>query len=377
MTACTRKEEDEWRARLSHATSLHMYSATNPSAYTWQSLNMKSLGTVFGKPGEIDPLPNAGRLMIDGSWPGTVARRLSIHRATTVGPKSPLCQVILKNTSATKSSSSDSTSPGGSSAINRSQSLLTTNSRVPVLAPPRSERARVEALLADVWSRRTLPFPGMTHRSKSEHLVRSSASTMMRKLSVATITSSFSRRSPSLGAVAKSEDEELPHVSGFIDGLVTMNCESACPDTVGGETRGGEQTEQLPMIRDVTEFSSSTGNSAGRGSPEGELEGHLGTVRRLDLAKLDSRWDLEEEEAPVGTPALRTSSSNSLNRHTPCSPRTVSTCSLAKENVQQRRNPKYRNPRSASDGHKLSSRWSKVSGINRGFMSQGIRNLFR
>lgn len=66
-----------------------------------------------------------------------------------------------------------------------------------MLAPPRGERARLEALLSDVWSREILPFPGMTMKSRSENLVRSSASTVMRKLSVASFASSFTKRSAS------------------------------------------------------------------------------------------------------------------------------------------------------------------------------------
>lgn len=78
---------------------------------------------------------------------------------------------------------------------------------MPVLAPARSERARLEAFLADVWSREILPFPGMTTRARSEHLVRTSASTVMRKLSVASITSSFTKRSGSLSQKSKPSED--------------------------------------------------------------------------------------------------------------------------------------------------------------------------
>jgi len=131
---------------------------------------------------------------------------VSIHRATTIGPKSPLCQVILKNTSAVKGGPTVSSN----TSINRSQSLLTTNSRVPVLAPARAERARLEASLADAWTRDVLPFPGITARSRSEHLVRASASSMMRKLSAVNITGSFTgsftRRSASLASLQQQRE---------------------------------------------------------------------------------------------------------------------------------------------------------------------------
>ncbi|PKK47957.1 hypothetical protein CI102_8008 [Trichoderma harzianum] len=175
MTACTSKEEMEWRARLSRPPSDDQ-GAKGPDGFSTIHMNIKSLGSVFGKQ-------------------GTLVRRISIQRATTVGgAKSPLCQVILKNTNVL-------TDHGGNvstaSTINRSQSLLTTTTRIPVLAPPRGERARLEALLSDVWSREVLPFPGMTVKSRSENLVRNSASTVMRKLSVASFASTFTKRSVS------------------------------------------------------------------------------------------------------------------------------------------------------------------------------------
>lgn len=74
--------------------------------------------------------------------------------------------------------------------MNRSQSLLTTH-RVPVLSPSRVERAQLEGAVADVWSHSILPFPGMPRPNSS---VRE---TMMRKFSVASITSTLSKRSGS------------------------------------------------------------------------------------------------------------------------------------------------------------------------------------
>ncbi|OBT96113.1 hypothetical protein VE01_06854 [Pseudogymnoascus verrucosus] len=173
FSACSSKEELEWRNRLNICTSRDHTDSYDQAFMTTVSLGIKSLGTVFGKP-------------------GTVARKLSIRRATTVGPKSPLCQVIIKNTSATK----DTATPSLNAAVNRSQSLLGTN-RIPVLAPSRAERVRLERLLSDVWTKQILPYPGMSGRARSEHIVRSSASSMMRKLSVASITSNFAKLSGS------------------------------------------------------------------------------------------------------------------------------------------------------------------------------------
>ncbi|KAL2165184.1 hypothetical protein VTH06DRAFT_480 [Thermothelomyces fergusii] len=187
LTACSPKEELEWRARLRSSEpddSPDGQDQAQSDMFGFLALNIKALGTVFRKPGAI-------------------AKKASIHRATTIGPKSPLYQVILKNTSAAKEGSAVPSNP----SINRSRSLLTTNSRIPVLAPARAERARLEAMLADVWTRDVLPYPGITARSRSEHLVRASASSMMRKLSAVSITGSFSRRSASSASLQQHKEK--------------------------------------------------------------------------------------------------------------------------------------------------------------------------
>ncbi|KAF1730183.1 Phosphatidylinositol 3,4,5-trisphosphate 3-phosphatase ptn1 [Beauveria bassiana] len=118
------REESEWRGHL--ASSAKDEDEGVVDAYTTLAFDIKGFGSVFGKP-------------------GSVARRISIHRATTLGARLPHNQVILKNTSVKDNTST--TLP-----INRSQSLLSTQ-KTPVLAPDRSERARLEALVSDVWSR--------------------------------------------------------------------------------------------------------------------------------------------------------------------------------------------------------------------------------
>lgn len=51
MTACTPKEEMEWRTRLGGATR-NDGDRKDSNLYSSLSLNIKSLGTVFGKPGK-------------------------------------------------------------------------------------------------------------------------------------------------------------------------------------------------------------------------------------------------------------------------------------------------------------------------------------
>ncbi|KAI0019554.1 hypothetical protein F4780DRAFT_441219 [Xylariomycetidae sp. FL0641] len=345
MTACSRKEEIEWRARLGRPAVVDTQISSEPAVYSSVSLSLKSLGTVFGKP-------------------GTVARRLSIHRATTVGPKSPLCQVILKNTTTVKDTSTTSTSP-----INRSQSLLTTNSRVPLLAPARADRVRLEALLADVWSRHILPFPGISSRSKSENLVRSSASTMMRKLSVAGITNSFSKRSASSASINRPNDGDVPHGRNFLDSRGSLSRGNSTPSLGRGEVEGEICGRTLPMIRDETERTS----SGSTGFLNTDSAATYGTVRRRERSRLNADGI---EENRLSTPGMRTVSGNSIRRGSTPSIKSSPPCPADAESICQG----SENSGSVRESLRVArspSKWSRMSAMNRGLVPSGLRSLFR
>ncbi|KAF5659693.1 hypothetical protein FHETE_9290 [Fusarium heterosporum] len=193
MTACTSKEESEWRSRLNQPRSQEL-DAKTPGLQIFLSLDIQSLGTVFGRP-------------------GTIARSLSAHQTSIGGPESSLCHVILKNTSAMRPGTGASTGNG----LNRSQSLLSTKTRTPVLVPSRSERARLEVLLANVWSQDLLPLPSRTNVARNEQIIKRSASMMMRKLSV----SSIARKSESLTRRViedRSSEDQARHTSLSSDG---------------------------------------------------------------------------------------------------------------------------------------------------------------
>lgn len=180
LSACSAKEEEGWRTCLLERSAAENRNLEDghtapPDLCSMLTLDLKSIGYIFGQP-------------------GTLARRISVRRPATVGPKTNVCQVIIKNTHALRD---NSVSPlPMSPSMNRSQSLLTTN-RIPVLAPKRAERVRLEHAISDVWTRHILPYPGMG-AVRGDHLIRASASSMMRKLSMASITSSFTKRSNSL-----------------------------------------------------------------------------------------------------------------------------------------------------------------------------------
>lgn len=124
-----------------------------------------------------------------------IARRLSIKRAATLASRSQMCQVVIKNTASPDHAPSSASA--SSLHIGRSQSHMTPN-HIQVLCPRRSERIQLEAAMSDLYTKDVLPFPGM---KGSDNPFRASAHSVMRKLSMVSIASSFSRRSASLASL--------------------------------------------------------------------------------------------------------------------------------------------------------------------------------
>lgn len=52
LTACTPKEEDEWRSRMELGSATTTLEPDSPALNSLLYLNLRSLGTVFGKQGE-------------------------------------------------------------------------------------------------------------------------------------------------------------------------------------------------------------------------------------------------------------------------------------------------------------------------------------
>jgi hypothetical protein len=190
LSACSSQEEEIWKQQLRGriASETHDFTegqSTMHDMFSSLSLDLKSLGPIFG---HADSL----------------VRRMSVHRAATLGAKTNTSQVIIKNTQAQKLPDSPPTlSPG---VVTRSQSFMSSH-QVPTLAPRRAERIRLETMLEDVWTKDMLPFPGMSNR-RVENQIRASANSMMRKLSMASIASNFSRRSPSFSSMSNTRSED-------------------------------------------------------------------------------------------------------------------------------------------------------------------------
>ncbi|KAF2090987.1 Dbl homology domain-containing protein [Saccharata proteae CBS 121410] len=191
MSACSSEEEEVWKSHLqTHITAENNDLVEGRSSvqdlFSSLSLDLKAIGPVFGQPEAF-------------------TRRMSIRRAATLGPKSNLHQVIIKNTQTKKVLAA--TQSTTSLPVARSQSHLSA-AHVPTLAPRRAERVRLETALGDVWTKDVLPFPGMGPR-RAENPIRASANSVMRKLSMASITSNFSKKSGSYGNLSQLRKDEV------------------------------------------------------------------------------------------------------------------------------------------------------------------------
>lgn len=193
--ACTSREEQQWRHDLNERscnTEDELEQDSLPiSGHSLLSLDIKTLGFVFGQP-------------------GTLTRRQSIQRAATVNSRRNGHQVIIKNTNSLKENG-EPPAPEPE-CLSRSQSLLSTH-RIPILAPKRAERQRIETAMADVWTRDRLPYPGMTG-NRGSYLFQRSATSVMRKLSKASMTTTSTKRT----------------VSTYMS--ITENDSTPCPESV-------------------------------------------------------------------------------------------------------------------------------------------------
>jgi hypothetical protein len=279
-----------------------------------------------------------------------------------VGPMSGLCQVIIKNTNAFKESASFA-------SINRSQSLLTTN-RIPVLAPSRADRIRLETLLADVWTKEILPFPGMTGRARNEHLVRASASSMMRKLSVASIASNFTKRSGSMASLHRTAEDDESGEAKVLKGTPARN-ENNSSESSQYKGLDDLTRSRLSVIQDEKEniqqrdsFETPRSLSpAANGSP-------ASTLRRLATLKVKKSWGPDGQR--MITPPPRTSSANSVSQSRVTSLSTVTDLGTEeKENI-----PQVQSAQTAATPQKQGKK-AKGIGMSRAVVAEGIRNLFR
>lgn len=167
---------------------MHRPLDTELAAATCLAINLKSVGVVF-------------------SSQKSLSRESSVQRAATVGGRSAISQVIIRNTHNAQDLHEYRDPTSSFAPINRSQSHLNTK-RIPVLEPRRSERTRLESSIGDIWTKERLPFPGMVG-SRSGQMLRASAGSLARKLSLASIHTPFSKARTSSLSMASRRSYDL------------------------------------------------------------------------------------------------------------------------------------------------------------------------
>ncbi|TGO90356.1 hypothetical protein BPOR_0068g00230 [Botrytis porri] len=294
VSACSAKEELEWKSRLIDRSGKQCNSTVQQEMTASLSLDIKPMGTVYGKP-------------------GTVARRNTIHRATTMKGQTTIpLSVIVRNTCATVEPSLSSSA--SQLSINRSHSLAGPH-RPTILAPSRTERVRLETLLADVWTRDIIPYPGMGSRPHREHTVRASASSMMRKISHASI-SSITKRSGSIASLHKStEDHTATELDSLRPMVLNRQARLSSSDSMPlpedeysmcQDTSAGRHSSRLAVIIDEKE--GSTGTGAARSATASPIMARLASFRsKKSSGSLDDSLNSKRSSAsksPSGKSSL-------------------------------------------------------------------------
>jgi hypothetical protein len=185
---------------------------------------------------------------------------------------------------------------------------------------------------------------------------------MIRKLSVASITSNFTKRSGSVVSLQKATEDELPL---DVDVLQTSPVE-----------QGSSEETMLPDAEDMTRSRLSVIQDEKEHVQNGSVEG-IGYILRSDGSSMGSmhrfvhktvKGSLGPDGQRIITPPLRTSSANSLNQNR-AAPLSTGTDvpSEEKENIPQTQ------PASTPEKH---GKRGRGMGKNR-VMVEGIRSLFR
>ena len=258
--------------------------ATFPALFSMIALDIRSLGYVFG-------------------LPGTLTRRLSIQRAATLNPRTSNLQVIIRNTHTLKNHCDSQISALDS--ISRSQSLLTTN-RAVILAPKRIERIRMEYALADVWSKDFLPYPGMGN-NRGEHLIRTSASSMMRKLSRASRTGNFKKRSSSHASFADDKSTPFPGDIGsvFEGEEVEGDCDlQSCPSLAMLSRSEGPNLRGLHRVETPPRTSSAGGTNWPYASTNEPYEAEPESISKLSRSELVKLFSAKRRRGKRNSPML-------------------------------------------------------------------------
>lgn len=189
--------------------------------------------------------------------------------------------------------------------------------------------------------------------------MRSSASTVMRKLSVASISSSFTKKSVATGPIGRNHD-----------GKVVPRTSCGEYDSVHKADMKGTETK-LPMIKDEYERSNISLPRAPLHEARNENDTRPGSIRRFKLTRSYEVLQRGDQLLTLGSPILRTASIKSTQPEG-LSMKSLSTCVSEKDIVVERSQVPTL-PATSRPGTK----WARMKTMNRGFKASSLRSLFR
>ncbi len=192
---------------------------------------------------------------------------------------------------------------------------------------------------------------------------------MIRKLSVASIASNFTKRSGSMASLHKTaEDDESA-------GYDLTKYRAARAEQHSNETILSSETEDLTKAR-LSIIQDERENLPHESSSEklpsfysGPNASPAGTMRPLTTLSIKKSWGQDGQR--IITPPLRTSSANSLNVN-----RTTSLSTVTHVVIEEKENIPQSQATQTSHTQKLEKR-TRGRGKSRSVVAEGIRNLFR
>ncbi|TVY45113.1 hypothetical protein LOCC1_G002605 [Lachnellula occidentalis] len=208
---------------------------------------------------------------------------------------------------------------------------------------------------------------GKPGRARSEHLVRTSASSMMRKLSVASIASNFTKRSSSVASLHKTAEDDFISENDTLRAYSPTRVDISINVPMDTEDLARSRLSVIPDERENVlkdSFETLPGlQVAANGSPASSLN-------RLAALKIKPSWGNDGHR--IITPPPRTSSANSVNQT-----RTAAPSIIAESSIEDKENSFRAKSISIAAESQKPERKGKGLGRSSRIVPGSIRSFFR
>jgi hypothetical protein len=192
---------------------------------------------------------------------------------------------------------------------------------------------------------------------------------MMRKLSVASIASNFTKRSGSIASLRATEEEAT--AEHLMEGYSPRRVDHSSGESKKQSEIDEMMRSRLSVIQDEKENMKEDSLeilTQRKFSPNGSS---MGTEHRLATLKVKKNWACDGQR--IVTPPLRTSSANSVNQV-----RNVTPLPTVEDAIMvEKENAAHSKTADTKVTPQKPKKWAKGIGKNKSGVTGGIRNLFR